>query len=611
MANNMWQFKTTKNKHMKKSNFYIVLCCVVLVAAASCKKNFMDRFPQDSIPPDLFFKSEEDLSLYINGLLSLPGRGNYVGDQNTDDKATTASVEIKSMMTGVPTSQTITGGWSWGRLRNINYFLQNYSRAAVAQEVKDHYAGLARYYRAEFYMGMVKRFSDVPWYSKALNPSDTVELYKRRDPRALIMDSVMADLEFASSHVRESVPTGTPGKWVVKLVYARIALYEGTYRRYHPELNLQSTATGFLQKAAQVANEVIVSGKFQLHPDYAALFTSANLAANKEVILANIYDQDLGKSGSNNGEINNYEQSPSRDLVQTYLMKDGSRFTDQPGYATFSYVQEFQNRDPRLSQALIPPGFIMAPNALPYVLRLNRNFTGYHQLKGYINSTDAKVTNGVDFPAYRYAEVLLTYAEALAELGTITQADLDKSVNLLRTRAGITTALNLSWANGNVDPVLSAKYPDVTGANKGVILEIRREKRVEFAAEGYRFDDLMRWHAGKELEKIPVGIYFPGLGKYDLTGDGIEDIILVDKTASVPPAIPAETNSLGIKLVYYKAGSFGESATVYLKNGNSGGVTITDNKVRQFIDPKYYYRPIPFNQMTLNPNLGPQLFGWE
>ena len=292
-------------------------------------------------------------------------------------------------------------------------------------------------------------------------------------------------------------------------------------------------------------------------------------------------------------------------------MKDGSRFTDQPGYATLSYVQEFQNRDPRLSQALIPPGFIMAPNTIPYVLRLNRNFTGYHQLKGYINSTDAKVTNGVDFPAYRYAEVLLTYAEAMAELGTITQADLDKSVNLLRTRAGITTALNLSWANGNADPVLAAKYPDVTGVNKGVTLEIRREKRVEFAAEGYRFDDLMRWHAGKELEKIPEGIYFPGLGKYDLTGDGIEDIILVDKAASVPPAITAETNSLGIKLVYYKAGSFGESATVYLKNGNSGGVTVTDNKVRQFIEPKYYYRPIPFNQMTLNPNLGPQLFGWD
>ena len=130
----------------------------MLIAAASCKKDFMDRFPQTSVPPDLFFKSEEDLSLYINGLLSIPGRGAYESDQNTDDKATTGAVEIKSMMTGSPNSQNITGGWSWSRLRNINYFLQNYEKAAVSQEVKNHYAGLARYYRAEFYIDKVKRF---------------------------------------------------------------------------------------------------------------------------------------------------------------------------------------------------------------------------------------------------------------------------------------------------------------------------------------------------------------------------------------------------------------------------------------------------------------------
>ncbi|MFC0773364.1 RagB/SusD family nutrient uptake outer membrane protein [Terrimonas alba] len=591
---------------MKNNTIYILICCMMLITAASCKKNFMDRFPQTAIPPDLFFKSEEDLSIYINGLISLPGRDAYVSDQNTDDKATTGAQEIKSMMTGTPNAQNITGGWSWGRLRNINYFLQNYLQAPVSQEVKDHYAGLARYYRAEFYLDKVKRFSDVPWYSRALNPGDTADLYKARDSRSLVMDSVMADLEFASAHVMESVPVGTPGKWVVKLVYARTALYEGSYRKYHPELNLQSTANNFLQKAAQVADEIIVSGKFQLHSDYAALFNSASLAGNKEIILANIYDQDLNRNGGNNGVINNYEQSPARDLVQTYLMKDGSRFTDQPGYETFGYVQEFQNRDPRLSKTLMYPGIILAPATTAYVLRFNKNFTAYHQLKGYINTTDTKVTNSVDFPAYRFAEVLLIYAEALAELEMLTQADLDKSVNLLRSRAGITTPLNLGWANGNVDPVLATKYPDVSGANKGVILEIRRERRVEFAAEGYRFDDLMRWHAGKELEKTPEGMYFPGLGNYDLTGDGVPDIGLIDKNSSIPSPNPQGG------IFYYKAGNFGESGvTVYLKNGNSGGAIVTDNKPRQFIDPKYYYRPIPFNQITLNPNLGPQSFGWD
>ncbi len=596
---------------MKKFiNIHTLLACMLLLAA-SCKKDFMDRYPQTSVPPELFFKSEEDLSLYINGLLTIPGRDNYLSDQDTDDKATTGAMEIKSIMTGSPSSQTLTSGWSWGRLRNINYFLDNYSKAQVTDAVKNHYAGLARYYRALFYIDKVKRYSDVPWYSKTLNPSDSIDLYKPQDPRAMVMDSVMADLAFAAANVREKVPVGTPNVWVMKLVQARTALYEGTYRKYHDELGLESSADGLLQLAAEVSKEIMSSGNFMLHDSYAELFTSASLVDNKEVLLASIYDQALKRSGGN-GYILDYEMSPSRELVQTYLMKDGSRFTAQPGYQTFSFVQEFQNRDPRLSATFIYPGFVFAtnaPNPKPYVQRLNKSFTGYHQLKGYINSTDNKTVADVDFPAYRYAEVLLTYAEAKAELGTLTQSDLDESVNLLRTRVGL-PGLSMAWANSNPDPVLAAKYPNVSGANQGVLLEIRREKRVEFAMEGYRFDDLMRWGAGKTLEKIPEGMYFSGLGNFDLTGDGIADIKLIDKGASIPNEDDKEINALGDKLVYYKAGSFGENVTVYLKNGNAGGTTVTEVTARQFIDPKYYYRPIPFNQVTLNPALK-QLFGWQ
>ncbi len=590
------------------------------LSAASCQKDFLNRYPQTSIPPDLFFKSEEDLNLYVTGLLSMSGRGSYLADQDTDDKATTGAMEIKSMMTGTPSSQTITAGWSWGRLRNINYFLDNYHNAGVTQEVKDHYAGLARYYRALFYMDKVKRYSDVPWYSHAMDPGDSVSLYKPRDSRKLIIDSVMADLEFAAAKVKESVPAGTPGKWAVKLAHARIALHEGTFRKYHPELKLEGTADALLQTAAKVAEEIMSAGKFQLHntgnpaADYYALFSSANFANNKEVMLVNIFDQDLKKNGGNNGYINNYEQSPSRDLVQTYLMKDGSRFTDKAGYQTMLYTQEFTDRDPRLSQTFFYPGFKLAVNppavANPYILRLNKNFTGYHQLKGYMNSTDSKVVDGADFPVHRYAEVLLIFAEAKAELGSLTQADLDKSITLIRQRAGM-PALVMAAANATPDPVQAAKYPNVKGANTGVILEIRREKRVEFAMEGYRFDDLMRWNAGKNLEKIPEGMYFPGLGKYDLTGDGVEDIILIDKSSAIPPSGSQQTNSLGVKLVYYKAGSFGEDVTVYLRNGNAGGTIVTETRARDFQEPKYYYRPVPFNELVLNPKLAPQLFDWK
>lgn len=600
---------------MKKITSYIIIG--ILILGASCKKDFLNRYPQDAISPELFFKSESDLILYMNGLLSLPGSWQYTGDQSSDNSATTGNIEIKSMMLSTPSSQTITGGWDWGRLRNINYFLDNYNKADVAQEVKDHYAGLARYYRAAFYFDKISRFSDVPWYGNALTPSDS-SLYKARDPRAVVADNVMADLLFAVQHVREKVPSGTPNRWAVKMLYARFALYEGTFRKYHPELNLQNTAARFLDSARSQSQDIMNSGKFSVYTtnqpdqDYAALFSSQDLLRNPEVILACPYD--YAKDPSSNSNINgylfgDYEQSPSRDLLQTYLMKDGTRFTDVPGYDKLQFTQEFLNRDPRLKQTFAAPGFKRGSDVTPYIQRLNKNFTGYHQVKGYANSTDNMIANSVDFPVYRYAEALLTYAEARAELGTLTQTDLDQTVNLLRSRAGI-PAMNMATANATPDLLQAAKYPDVSGANKGVILEIRRERRIEFALEGYRYDDLMRWHAGKQLEKIPEGMYFPGLGKYDMTGDGVEDIILIDKSQDIPAEAGKEKNSLGVTLIYYKAGSIGEDVTVYLKNGSAGGAIVTETKARTFVEPMFYYRPIPYTQVALNPNLK-QIFGWQ
>lgn len=596
---------------MKKYIYIVFIAAAGMLAA--CKKAGLDRFPQTSISPNLFFNTESDLSLYVNGLLSQPDRNTYLNDQSTDNVATTAAVEVKNVMTGNTNAQNITTGWSWGRLRNINYFLENYGKAQVSAAVKNHYAGLARYYRAEFYLDKVKRFSDVPWYSGTLEPGDE-ELYKARDPRTLIADSIMADLDFAYKNVRESVPVGTPGKWAVATLYARAALYEGTYRKYHNELNLSSSANTFLETAARISGEIIAGKKFNIYntgkpeQDYATLFSSQDLTANSEVILVNIFDLSKSKSQNVNSTVfGDYEQAPAKDLLQTYLMKDGSRFTDVANYAQLGFVAEFKNRDPRMSQTMVYPGWTRVPDPTPYIQRLNKNFTGYHQLKGYVNSTDNSILNSVDFPVYRYAEVLLTYAEALAELGTLTQTQLDQSVNLLRKRAGLPD-LNLATANANPDPALQLQYPNVT-ANAGVILEIRRERRVEYAFENMRFDDLMRWKVGKLLTKSPEGMYFAGLGKYDLTGDGVDDIILIDRTATIPGEDQKEKNSLGVKLIYYRAGLIGTDATVYLKNGNTGGNIVTENVVRIFEEPKFYYRPIPQQQVILNPKLK-QIFGW-
>lgn len=598
---------------MKKYIYYLFILNIFWIT--SCNEEFMDRYPQTSIAPEEFFKTEQDLQLYVNGLLSLPGTFEYQSDQSSDNLATTGAVEIKSILTGSPSSQNVIVGWNWGRLRNINYFLENSRKANASLEVIQHYEGIARYYRAIFYSSMVKRYSDVPWYEQLLSPTDE-ELYKGRDSRETVVDGIMEDLAFANEHVNADVATGTPGNWAVKVFYARFALYEGTFRKYHDELGLQNTADTFLQKASEIAKTIMDSGKFSIYNtgnpdnDYKTLFNSQDLTGNSEVILFNAYDINKDRSSNvNTGVFGTYEQSPARDLVQSYLMADGSKFTDKPDYDKFSYVEEFKDRDPRLYQTLVYPGWVRVPESSPYIPILNRNFSGYYQHKGYSNTTDNIELGSLDFPVYRYAEVLLTYAEAMAELGTLTQADLDASVNLLRNRVGM-PALMLNEVNAQPDPVMMSKYPKVSGPMAGVLLEIRRERRVEFAVEGYRFDDLMRYGAGKLLENIPEGMYFSGLGKFDLTGDGIPDIFLVNKSTDIPEDKDKEVNELGKLLIYYKTGTIDDNVTVYLENGENGGTMVTEVSARNFIEPKYYYRPIPVQQVALNPNLE-QIFGWE
>lgn len=586
---------------------YIIICIVTL-AFTGCSDDFLNTPPQTQIVKENYFTSEEHLQLYLNGLHSLSGYGLFLSDQGTDDIATTGAVEIKNVMVGTPTAENIGSGWNWGYLRNINFFLENFDKADINEDAKKHYEGVARYYRAQFYFSKVKRFSDVPWYGKTLSTTNE-DLYKPRDPRTLVVDSIIKDIQFASNNIREQVDLGNIHKWAAVMLQARIALYEGTYRKYHPELGLEGTANNFLQIARDAAKELMDSGEFSLHgtgntnTDYWAMFHSEDLSNNSEAILVNVYDTEKNRFSGSGTVFGDFEQSPSKALINSYLMTDGTRFTDQAGANTMTYVEEFQNRDPRLSQTFVYPGWIRAGNPLPYIPVFNRNFTGYYQTKGYNNTTEGA---GVDVAVYRYAEALLIYAEAKAELEEISQSDLDASINLLRARVGLPD-LNLVMANGDVDPIMAARFPNVSGSNQGLIFEIRRERRVEYAAEGMRFDDLMRWAAGKVLENIPVGMYFPGLGNYDMTGDGIEDIAIIASGENIP--VPKEQNALGVDLIYYKAGSFGDSgASIYLSEGTSGNM-VTDEAIRTFIEPKYYYRPIPQQQVDLNPNLT-QIMGW-
>lgn len=593
---------------MKKLKYLLL---ITLIGVFACDDEFLDVVPETSIGAENFFNTEEDLQIYINSLYNFPGFGIYNSDRATDNATTTGNTELKTMMVSSPSSTTITGGWSWSTLRSVNLFLENFDRAEISTEKLNHFEGMARFFRAQFYMGMVKRYSDVPYYDFVIDTDDTDALNMARDPRTFVVDKIFEDYQFAADYVFENQPSGAVNKWVVRAYMARAALYEGTYRKYHDELGLTASADTYLNMAKNLSKDIMDNGPFSIHntgntdADYASLFTSSDLSSNSEVIFA-VYSEDQVKnSGWSETVFGNYEVSPSKDLLQSYLMADGSYYSAQAGYETFSFVDEFQNRDPRLSQTYAYPGFNLVNTRTYsqggglYVQQLAKNFSGYHQIKGFVNVRDQATINDLDYPIIRLAEMLLTYAEARAELGEITQADLDQSVNLLRQRVGMPN-MTMSVV---ADAYQQAKYPGVSA----LTLEIRRERRVEMALEGYRYDDLMRWKAGKLLEEEPKGIYFSGLGKHDLTGDGIEDIVLLSSSESVPD--PKEENSLGATLIYYKAGNVGENVGVFLSNGTSGHI-LTVNDRGTFMEPKYYYRPVPASQTALNPNLT-QIFGWD
>lgn len=570
---------------MKRALILLAFTCVL----ASCENPFLERVPLDEVSPQTFFNTEDELTAYINGLYSyLPNGGEiYSADFQSDN------VEQKNynqVVAGQHTVETTAAaaGWTWDYLRRVNYFLENDQRADVPTEVAAHYAGVARFFRAWFYFDKVKRLGDVPWYSQALEPGDP-ELYKARDPRGLVMDSVMADLNFASEHISETAPVEGIDKWAALALEARVALHEGTFRKYH---GLEGSER-FLEEAADAAKQIIDSGEFSLystgdiHHDYRDLFLFGE-ATSREVILSRAYDYDLDVRHTANGTfITGTLGAPglTKSLVNTYLTTDGTPFTALPGYDTLMFYDETRNRDPRLAQTIRTPGYTRVGGSETLVPNFDVARTGYQPIK-FVASTayDNYNTNENDLPIFRYAEVLLIHAEALAELGRLTQGDLDLSINLLRDRVGM-PHMGLAMP---IDPVLANRYPNVTGPRQVAILEIRRERRVEMAMEGLRYDDLMRWKAGPLLARTFEGMYFPRTGEHDLDRDGIIDVALVE-------AEPADRKS-GVQ--YLILGN-----VFVLSEGDRGNIITHPDVIKVFDEGKHYLFPLPRTELLLNENL--------
>ncbi len=586
-------------------NRYIFIILIGLGFLSSCNNDFMDRYPETSITKENFFNTPKDLETYTNGFYGyLQYSYNDVQSDNISHY-NSSNAEIDKLLRGDIFASNV-GGWSWTNLRRINFMMENCGKATGDASEINHYIGVARFFRAWDYIGKVKRYGDVPWYSRSLQTNDTELLYKNSDPRILVVDSIMADLAFAATNVKDKADKSVVSKNAALLLQARIALYEGTFRKYHVEESLPE-ANRFLETAVQATNQIIASAKYSLSANYTDLFISQSLGGNSEIIMFADYDFNLNRK-HNSQTVLDYEYAVSKDLVDTYLMKDGKPFTSVAGYDTITLNNIFNNRDDRLKQTIMVPGYITADKKTPFLLK--PYLGGYVQVKFYPVQQDmiGWENTYTDLPIFRYAEALLINAEAKAELGTLTQDDLDKTINKLRTRAGV-KALNLSEANANIDQVLAKKYPNVTGVNKGVILEIRRERRVELACEGFRYDDVMRWAVGSALAEKQKGMYVKGLGTIDVTGDGVPDIAILETSDKTGPLNGYPKEKLVIYPLYDKNGNPG---SFYLENGTYGNVMFSVQKTspKTFKSPQYYYYPIPEKELLLNSNLQQQKY-WK
>ena len=587
---------------------YFLLPVLAVFAFVSCD-DMLDVFPKDRMSPETFFKNDKELQAFsMNFYGMFPGSALFMEDADTY-----IQMGLTDELKGTRQIEPSGNGWSWGALRNVNTLLDYLPNCSdPAARVK--YEALGRFFRAYFYFEKVKRFGDVPWYDKPVGSADTEALNRPRDSREFIMGKMIEDIDFAIANLPSTKSAYEVTKWTAMALKSRFLLFEGTFRKYHTEFDYGTgahDAKWYLDLCAETSAEFIATSGYGIHTAggankaYYALFTTQDATDNMdEVILARDYNNAYKVVHSANNTMQSAtmgRHGMTRKLVASYLCADGSRFTDQPGWETMDFVTETQNRDPRLAQTIRTPGYTRIGEKTPCAPNFLFCLTGYHPIK-YVMESAKDIYNGsdVDLIIFRAAEVLLNYAEAKAEAGTLTQADLDLSVGKLRDRVGM-PHLDMASANANPDPYLTdpawGGYQNVTGANKGVILEIRRERAVELAQEGFRYYDIMRWKEGKIFEKQYYGMYFPGPGEYDLNSDGVPDILLYEGSERPSSTIPA----------IYKIGS----EDFILSSGTSGNVNPYKGLSCKWNDDRDYLYPIPTDERNLTHGVLTQNPGWN
>lgn len=608
---------------MKRINTYL-MSGVLALAMTACNDSFLNRTPTNDLNDEAFWNTASDLEAYCNGIYNLAGNngtymfmvgyhssaynvkytGPYSIEAMSDNFATVDAQQswAAAVAAGIETassSGTYYCKWDWTLLRRINVLLQNYTRVNADASAVQPYVGEALFFRAWFYFYMVQSYGDVPLITIPLE-TNSPELYGPRTPRKEVMAQVLEDINQAVNYLpAEAWGDNRVTKGAALALKSRIGLYEGTYRKYH---NLGDEQV-FLNACVE-ASEAAMNLGYSIYNtgdpshDYTVLFTSEDLASNNEVIFYRKYAQSLLMHRMC-GYTVALRNGGTKDFVDDFLCID-SDGQARPVALSHDYSNdtpelEFTNRDPRLSQTFLAPGNDAAralfegrtsyANATwPRLGNMNNwpSLTGYHGIKYYIYEQDAKGFGNEtqDYPLFRYAEVLLNYAEAKAELGQCTQAVLDQTINVLRDRAGMP---HLTTTNPEMDP----KYAD-----KGIsslLVEIRRERRVELSFEYLRYQDLMRWAWGDKLKNRVLGMRLEDSAFSDPRYEG--------------NITKGGTESAGNNPVYVYVAEDGKQYIDAYEGTNYA------TSRRSFDPNKDYLRPIPTGAITANDQLT-QNPGW-
>ena len=552
-----------------------------MVSFSSCNDDFLDRMPKDEMTDDNFWQTEEHL-VQVANTFTAALQGKYwlnITEIMADSAPWAVTTAFRTIGAGNFTTETsqINSLWvtAYTGIGRVNYFLNNYNRAeTVKEEIRERYAAEAYFYRAYNYWVLTSYFGDVPYITDELSV-ESPDVYRGRDPRKTVIENVTKDLEDHYKNLPEYIPAassefGRVSQCAALALLSRIYLYNGMY-----------------EEAADAAERAMNNSYHELYStgnpdvDYVNLFNytgrASRNAANKETLLAFVYNYDLGEAARQSHNLSrecwvpgDYARFvPTNSMIEAYLTKDGQIWDPS---TVDTYEDVFKDRDPRMVQSILAPntpweggksGDLLSTDDKIYTYPLLTNnktaamtYSGYYMRK-YVEPSTVKYVghDDNDLVMLRYAEVLLNYAEAKEMLGQLTQGDLDKTINLLRDRVGM---VHMELSN--------------LPAGSDIRTEIQRERRIELFFEGHRYFDIIRWKQGHILGEDLLGVNKRWLDQSRLAVDLDKD--LTWKTKDGQQYLLIETG-------------------------------------RTFNPDKHYLLPIPFKQMQLNPNLAPQNPGWN